>query len=403
MKIVYHHRTTAADGGGVHIDSLIDALRDLGVEVVLVAPSISGSAAGVPRRHHWISKLRRHLPRALHELVELAYNLPEAWRLLRVVRRHVPDLIYERANLYLLAGRWVARRTGTPLISEVNSPYFRERSLHGGLALPRLAAWSERAAWLGADIVIAVTGALADIVSGVGVSRESVHVMPNGVDPRAFSSEAIDVQSKARLGLERYTVLGFTGYVREWNSLDVVIDLLATAEGQQLYLLVVGDGPARAELEARAARTGVAERLCFTGVVSRDGVAGLISAFDIALQPAANPYASPLKLFEYMAMARAIVAPDQPNIREILQDGRDAVLFSPQDKESFAAAVVKLAADPALRARLAAGATDTVRQRDFTWRRNAERVVELAQQLVAKRSVRIVGTEQSGLEARSGS
>jgi glycosyltransferase involved in cell wall biosynthesis len=207
--------------------------------------------------------------------------------------------------------------------------------------------------------------------------------MPNGVDTQVFSRAAIDPNSKASLGLAGFTVLGFTGYVRDWNGLDVAIDLLARPDGQQLFLLVVGDGPARAALEAQAARLGVSARLRFTSVVARDRVASLVSSFDIALQPAANPYASPLKLFEYMALARAIVAPDQPNIREILEDGRDAILFQPGVANSFAAAVMRLVGDPALRSHVANGAAETVRRRDFTWRRNAERVRELAHRLSA--------------------
>ena len=106
--------------------------------------------------------------------------------------------------------------------------------------------------------------------------------------------------------------------MRDWNGLEPVIDQLARTDGQRWFLLVVGDGPARAALEERARDLGVATRVRFTGVVRREEIPALVSAFDIALQPAANPYASPLKLFEYLALGRAIVAPDQPNIREVL-------------------------------------------------------------------------------------
>ena len=371
MKILYLHRTIASDGGGVHIESLIQALRELGLEVVVMAPSVAAPATAEAPRRSWIISLRRHLPRVLHEFAELALNFPESWRLLRAVRRLKPDLIYERANLYLLAGSWVARRTGIPRISEVNAPYVRERSQHGGLALPRLAAWAETKAWRSADAVIAVTGTLTDIVAEAGVERDRLHVMSNGVDTQVFSGASIDPTAKAALGLARFTVLGFTGYVRDWNGLDAVIDLLSRADGQQLFLLVVGDGPARAALDAQAERLGVSQRLCFTGVVARDRVSSLVSSFDIALQPAANPYASPLKLFEYLALERAIVAADQPNIREVLEDGRNAILFQPGNASSFAAAVRRLVDDPSLRLQVARGAAEVVRNRDLTWRRNA--------------------------------
>ena len=137
----------------------------------------------------------------------------------------------------------MARRAGIPLIREVNAPYVRERSRHGGLALPRLAAWAEVKAWRSADAVVAVTGVLADIIAEAGVKRDRLHVMPNGVDSRTFSRAAIDPDAKSKLGLTGFTVLGFTGYVRDWNGLDVAINLLARPDGQQLFVLVVGDGP----------------------------------------------------------------------------------------------------------------------------------------------------------------
>ncbi len=173
--------------------------------------------------------------------------------------------------------------------------------------------------------------------------------------------------------------------MRDWNGLEGVLDQMARPEGRGWFLLVVGDGPARAALESRARELRVEARLRFTGVVRRTEVAGHVSAFDIALQPAANAYASPLKLFEYMALNRAIVAPDQPNIREILTNKVDALLFKQDDPLSFGAAVQKLADDAALRQRLAAAAADTVRKRDLTWRHNAERVLSLASQLTTAR------------------
>ncbi len=302
----------------------------------------------------------------------------------RAVDAFRPDVIYQRSNLFLLSGAWVAARAGLPLIEEVNAPYFLERSRHGGIAIPALANWAERRAWCSADAVITVTGVLADIVAAQGVPRDRLHVMPNGIDRSLLRPEAVDAGAKQRLGLGAYTVLGFTGFVRDWNGLDGVLEQLARPEGRNWFLLVVGDGPARSALEQRARQLGVTERLRFTGVVRRADVPGYVSAFDVALQPAANPYASPLKLFEYMVLGRAIVAPDQPNIREILTADQDAVLFDPADPVALGEAVQRLAGDGALRTRLAATAAATVRSRNLTWRHNAERVVALASRLAGK-------------------
>jgi glycosyltransferase involved in cell wall biosynthesis len=124
----------------------------------------------------------------------------------------------------------------------------------------------------------------------------------------------------------------------------------------------------------------------FTGIVDRAGVPAWVAAFDIALQPAATPYASPLKLFEYLALGRAIVAPNQPNLAEILLDGDNGMLFEPGNRDSLFAALERMVADATLRRRLGEAARRTISQRGLTWSRNAERVVALAERLIAARN-----------------
>jgi glycosyltransferase involved in cell wall biosynthesis len=145
----------------------------------------------------------------------------------------------------------------------------------------------------------------------------------------------------------------------------------------QATLLIVGDGPGIPDLLARARNLGVEGRVHVAGLVERDSLAPYIATFDVALQPEVTPYASPLKLFEYMALNRAIVAPDAPNIREVLTDGTDALLFKPYDPGSLAGAVRTLALDPALRARIGRGAANKIMSEDMTWARNARRAISL--------------------------
>jgi glycosyltransferase involved in cell wall biosynthesis len=97
------------------------------------------------------------------------------------------------------------------------------------------------------------------------------------------------------------------------------------------------------------------------------------------LQPEVTAYASPLKLFEYMALSRAIVAPDAPNIREILTHNADALLFEPENPKSLGEAIRALVADPLLRARLGAGAAGKIQKEDISWARNARRAMALVE------------------------
>jgi glycosyltransferase involved in cell wall biosynthesis len=384
MKILYHHRTASKDGQAVHIEELIAAFRSQGHEVRVVAPAVSESGSmGV--KLGWVHRLKANLPKALYECLELAYSWVAYRKLLAAAREFKPDVIYERYNLFLLAGAMLKRRLGIPLLLEVNAPLVHERLQHsGGLALVGLARWAEGRAWRAADFVLPVTRVLAGYVTAYGVPESRIVVVPNGINEAHFAEAPSPDQARAGLGLDGRLVLGFTGFVREWHGVDRVIDWMASADAPaNAHLLVVGDGPVRGELESQAGRLGLRDRVTFTGVIDRDRVPAMVAAFDVALQPAVVEYASPLKLMEYLAMGKAIVAPGMPNIREVLTDAENAVLFDGERKGALEAALTRVCADPGLRDRLGRAARETIAGLDLTWTGNARRVAGLAAPRVA--------------------
>lgn len=378
MKILYHHRTASKDGQAVHIEELIGALRQLGHEVRVVAPEI-GAGGEMGDDATLVHKLKAALPKALYELLELAYSFVAYRRLLKVAREFRPDFIYERYNLFLLAGAMLKRKLGLPLLLEVNAPLAEERGRHsGGLGLPWLARWAESRAWQDADYVLPVTRVLAGHVAATGVPVERIVVIPNGINRDHFAAAPAPEVAKRNQGLVDALVLGFTGFVRDWHGVDRVIRWMATADAPaNAVLVVVGDGPVRAELEQLADELLLHGRVRFTGVVNRDRVPEYVAAFDIALQPAVVPYASPLKLFEYLALGKAVIAPRQPNIEEVLTDGDNALLFDVNQQDAFEQSLTRLCADEALRKQLAAAAAATIDRLDLTWLGNAKRVTQL--------------------------
>jgi glycosyltransferase involved in cell wall biosynthesis len=377
MRILYSHRIQSRDGQGVHLDALVAALRAEGHEVRVVGPSAYDQAE-LGGESRLVALIRRALPRFVVELLELAYSLPAILKLDRAAREFGPDALYERYNLFYLAGTFVARRRKLPFLVEVNAPLAEERARFGGLALKGLARWSERFVWRHADWVLPVTAVLGGHIAAAGVPEDRIVVIPNGIDLEDFP-EALAARQSGPEATE--LVLGFVGFVRDWHGLDAVVRGIAAWDGPtRLRLRVVGEGPARPGLERLAAALGITDRVEFTGLAKREAIPGLVAGFDIALQPAVVPYASPLKVFEYMAAGRAIVAPDQPNIREVLEHGRTAILFDVKQSDGLWQAIRRLAADPELRARLGQAARAEVIGRDRTWAGNARRVVALARQ-----------------------
>jgi glycosyltransferase involved in cell wall biosynthesis len=384
MKILYHHRVGSKDGQAVHIEEIVTALRNAGHEVFVVGPA-STEKAEFGADSGMIATLKKRLPASFYELLELGYSVLAFLRLWQVYRRERPDVLYERYNLYLLAGVWLKRLTGMPMLLEVNAPLVHERSKFGGLANRRLAAWVEGVTWRSADIVLPVTNVLAGFVRAAGVPAERMTVIQNGVGKEFLSGHAESAKIRQRYGLEEGIVLGFTGFVREWHGLERVIELIAASDPQlKLQFLIVGDGPAVPELRRLAASLGLDRRVIFTGLVRRHEIVGLIEAFDVALQPQVVAYASPLKLFEYMALGRAIVAPSTPNIREVLGEG-EAILFDPADPTGFRRAIELLCHDPVLRDRLGKAAREAVNRQGLTWANNARRIVSLFEGLLQKR------------------
>jgi glycosyltransferase involved in cell wall biosynthesis len=377
MKILYHHRTASKDGQSTHIEEMIHALRSIGCSVEIACPqvdtsNVSGGSGG------WVGTIKKLFPKHLYELAELAYSWVAYKRLVARIREFQPDAIYERYNLFLLAGVWAKHRFGLPLIVEVNAPMAQERRLYGGVAWPRLADWAEHYVWRNADFVLPVTQVLADYIIGKGVPANRVVVIPNGIREVAFTGLPSTEEAKAHLNLGGKLVIGFTGFVREWDRLDRIVKWIASRKDfGDLHLLVIGDGPARPEIEQCAKELNVSDHLTFTGAVSRDEVPALAMAFDIALQTALVPYASPLCLFEYLALSKAIVAPDQPNHHEVLVDGVDSVLYDPNDDQGIERALDLLCGDADLRAQIATEAGRVIARKKFTWEEHAKKVASL--------------------------
>ncbi|HEX5759982.1 MAG TPA: glycosyltransferase, partial [Thermoanaerobaculia bacterium] len=331
------------------------------------------------------SRLAARLPLAAREAMELAYNLVAYRRLSAAIRRRRPAFVYERYAANTFAGVLAARRHGVPLVLEVNAPLALEKAEHGGLRFARLTRSVERWVCARASVTLAVTRVLAGVLEAEGVPPGKVQVMPNGVR-RGFGAApdlaARAAAARARLGIGTDEVLvGFIGWFRPWHGLERLLEAAADPAWREarVRLLLAGEGPALPALRRAAAPLG--DRVLFAGTVPREEVEATLAACDVAVQPAVTPYACPMKLLEYMAAGRAIVAPASDNVRELLADGESALLAGDGPAPAAAElgrAVLVLARDPALRARLGAAARRAVEERGLFWEENARRVEELA-------------------------
>jgi glycosyltransferase involved in cell wall biosynthesis len=409
MHVLYHHRTTGQDAQGIHIQEILRAFHALGhsTDLVSFADRKRRRPAGAPNanphattrregahalrpatseplevpaarggeRYSWLAKLRNLA--IVYEIAELGYNAWGFWALSRAVRRRRPGLLYERYSLFNVSGVLVSRLWRIPMVLEVNAPLALEKERYEKLALRRLAYGLERWICSHSTRTIVVSTPMKKILESEGVPAGHMVVVSNGVNTVEIASALGRCDVRAKYGIGAKLVLGFVGWFKPWHRLDTVIDLLASRPQWRgrIHLLFVGDGPEMAPLRALARARGVESSVTFTGPVGRDLIYDHIDAFDVALQPHVTDYASPMKIFEYLALGKCVVAPDLENIREILTHGEDGLLFRPGDAADMGRAIELLVNDPARVQRMGKKARAKIETRRYYWVENARRAL----------------------------
>lgn len=388
MRILYHHRTLADGAEGIHIQEMVEAFRELGHSVemqALAKPAARGSGhAGL------LSTVRARLPPLLYEAAGLGFNLVEYRRLRTRLKRSRPDFVYKRHALFDVGTLLAARAERVPVVLEVNRPYSAESySAFEPIIFAHTAARLERVAFDAATVIAVVSTPLKTLVLGQGIGEEKVLLTPNGANPVRFTADREAGHAvRHRFGFDdRTTVVGWVGILREWHRVDLLIDALASLPAMRL--MIIGDGPDQARLEGVAVAKGVASSVLFTGRVRHDEMPAHIAALDVAVaSDDRTGFASPMKILEYMAMAKPVVAPRMSNIEDLISDGEDGLLFTPGDTGELLSILRNLQNDPQLRERLGAAARAKV-ERERNWRHNALAVLDrLARQTGAPASAR---------------
>lgn len=297
------------------------------------------------------------------------------WTLYRSMRELIrswrPQAIYERYALTAIAGSLIARRLRVPHILEVNAPLADEEARFRGLRLGWLAHRAEHWILRRADRVVVVSEELRGFAERVGVPAERILVMPNAIDPSLFNPGCDGRPVREELGLDGRFVVGFSGTLKPWHGLHHLLQAVALG-GKKLahaHILVIGDGPCRSELAALAAELGLADRITFVGSIAHDMVGRYLAASDVLVAPYGpleDFWFSPLKVAEYQAVGRPVIASRIGQLASELGDSGGVALVPPGDESALAETISRLAHNPEHRERMARAAAQA---EVWTWDR----------------------------------
>jgi glycosyltransferase involved in cell wall biosynthesis len=267
----------------------------------------------------------------------------------------------------------------------VNAPLYYEKSVYEKLFFKKFAKSIENWICNNATHAITVTKVLKDMLVKQGVDANNVSVIHNGINQEEFKNNLSgdEIRNKYSFG-QNELVIGMVGWFRDWHGLDLLIDACHQKnlfKKENIKLLLVGDGPAVVKNKKKVKDLSLENYVIFTGAIQRTFISKYIAALDIAIQPRVTSYACPMKIIEYMAAGKAIVAPDQPNIRELLKDNYNAFLFKPEDLNDLFTKIDLLIEDAKSRNFISKNAKITLAEKNLFWFENAKRVVNLLNNL----------------------
>lgn len=329
-------------GARTHVLGIITAFKQLGWEV---KPYIVGDK--VPRK--WVTKgseraistsfFRTLVVDLIRLVISVRYS-QQAWQDLK----GQVDWVYERCGTFQAMGKKF-KHNGVPWILETNALLYEEAKFERkSLILYKLARRLEIKAYEECDVLVCISNNLKQrLITETGISEEKILVIPNGVD-----IEYINPDKHLPQRLFSGITIGFVGSLYAWAGLDLLFEVLRELQAESLdfSLVVIGDGQMKETWSKQVQEIGLAENVKFVGQLPPNELLPIFAGCDLGYSghfdlQGKQAYRSPLKLYEYMAMAKPVLASAIEGTKSVIREGETGFLFQPNDKNSLKQALMK--------------------------------------------------------------
>ncbi|MBN2030690.1 glycosyltransferase family 4 protein [bacterium] len=396
MKIVYF--SYLEDIHGISIGSVckakefLNGLRQLGHEIHLFWRShrpLRKGRESLERRIN--SPYRKMFRRYYHEPKLLLSNVKHLIEENQILKNIDPDVVITRLSLLRFSAVLLCQKMGIPFVVEIDNPPIHENHTYYGkdyLHLNCFAEYIEQKNLYYADAIFVLSNVLYDYFLQKGVPEDKMFFVPNGADPDTFFPAPKDVRLTKKWGIGDELIIGWIGSGWKWlnNMVEMVAQILSRY--RNVKFLFVGGCPDKIRLQQLSRKLKCRDHVILKGYVPHRQIPRYLSVMDIVIAPYPEMslwYPSPMKVFEYMASGKAVVASAVGQIEEIIQDGYNGYLFHSNDLDDLVHKVVNLIQSPDLLKKIGNNARKTILEK-YTWKHHAQTIESILMDVLEKRN-----------------
>lgn len=386
-KVLYvHYLNTLKDGANTHVTEFRKSFGKIcereNIEFKTISPGLS--EASTVSKHTPPSKAKmlvkwigKYYIRDFKIILEQFKHYKKEKAMLE---REKPDIVLARWNARNLSIFYACRSLNIPVCVEINGSDTEKSDGEFWVRLPMVeTALKSRNLVKHVDGAFVVSRILQREIKDQITFEKDIRVIPNGVDISRFPEDINGTAAREKLGIPKdKVVIGYIGTFAPWHRLDKLVEMYKTLSQKydNLHILLIGETyPHGQDLVKSIEAQNLTENITFTGHVDMQNVPGYVAAMDIAVLPHTAYYCSPLKLFEYMALKRAVVCIGTEPVKDTMSED-EGITFPEGDMEAMQNAIEKLIADPDYRKQLGENARKRI-SNEFTWDINADKVYGL--------------------------
>jgi glycosyltransferase involved in cell wall biosynthesis len=376
-------------GGSVaHTTGVIEGFKRLGYNAQMI---FSGTISALKEQENITFVKKDSLLRNVPEISNIAFS-EKVYRG-ALEKQDEVEFIYQRYSMDDYTGALLSKKLNLPFILEYNgSDVWVAKHWGTPLLFEKMAEKIEIANLKAADLIVVVSEPLRDELLKRGIEADKIVVNPNGVDELKYNPDIDSRAIRERYQLRDKTVIGFIGTFGKWHGAEVLAKAVKgiITEKKEVHFLFIGDGVTLPEVKDIIEKDGMSEYVTYTGLIEQERAPQYLAACDILVSPhVPNPdgtpfFGSPTKLFEYMAMGKAIVASDLDQIGEVLEHGKTAWMVRPGDVVDLAGGIVVLAGSEKLRTELGRNARKEVVEK-YTWTEHVGKIVAALETVLEKK------------------